>query len=102
MADYDRPKTIIKRMKGPLVNEVKMENYYRSKIPNAEVLCNPHPEVITDPVTKQNLEHLVDYIEQKTLDLGPCGWSPQKNAYVSMKDLNHNKVSTKMSFTTKT
>jgi hypothetical protein len=88
MTDYAKDSRPIRMPKGPLVQDMKMEDFYRAKLPDSDILRNPHPEVIVDPVSKSNLKILDEFITQKTLDLGPCGWSPQHQAYLSMKELN--------------
>jgi len=62
MTDFKKdPK--IKREKGPMVEEKPMDTYYRSKLPNSEILSNPHPEVVVDEETRRNLVKLDTFIE---------------------------------------
>jgi len=84
MADYQKgPKT--RREKGPLSQEVAMKDYFRTKMPDSDVLLNPNPEVVTCETTRENLRILDKFILQKTLELGPCMYDEKKRQYVPME-----------------
>jgi len=97
MTQYQK-ESKVRRERVPLGAQVDMSKYFRCKLPNEEVLLNPHKEVVVDLVSRRNLERLTGFIAQRTLTIGPCAWDPKKKSYVPMSDFNDKKFVTKMSY----
>lgn len=96
MADFQKePKQ--RREKGPLVREIPMGDYFRTKMHVSDVLLNPNPEVIQCPATKKNLVQMDHFVSQKTLENGPCSWNKKKKVYIPMQQELQSRLVTKMS-----
>jgi hypothetical protein len=74
-----------------------MNEYFRSKLHQSDILLNPNPAVVECEVTGRNLAHLDKFVTEKTAQHGPCGWDKKGKVYRKIKDLNENKQCTKMS-----
>lgn len=75
-----------------------MNDYYRTKYPDLEILRNPLIETLECQISRDNLQKLVELVEVQTLIHGPCGWDYKNLKYVPMADLNKGKLTTRANF----
>ncbi len=97
MEDFEAEKSTRQPVTGAM-ETVEMVDYYRHKMPDSQLLLDPHPEVVICKTTQKNLQALATFVKEKTEEFGPCGYDKKLKCYRPMIQLNEKKMATKVSF----
>ncbi len=65
MEDYEVEKKTRQPITGAM-ETVEMIDYYRHKMPDPQLLLEPHPEVVICGTTRRNLRALATFVREKT------------------------------------